>query len=239
MNFQALEAAASAFTARINEDLGREAIKPVTMETPFPPPDELYFNRLVAWCYGFFFEAASDMVKECRGLLKQNSPERTNRHTKGIRVINSLRTYKFHNLPPGRDNDRKKAEAKAWLADYEKSSEGVAKSCEMLCAEALALIDDLMQLWRDATSDADDAVQLFNQVNQSLDQLWPPHELDAILREVALEIKLEGFDAKAFRDDNLEGWRKLAGCFTDRASAEIGMRRAIRTKMHQAFGAGA
>lgn len=238
MNFGSLEAAAQAFTARINTDLGREAIKPITMEKPTPPPDELYFNRLVAWCYGFFFEAAADVLKECRALLKQNAPDRTNRHTQGVRTIGSLRTYKFHNLPPGGENDKKRAAAIAWLSDFQKDGQSIAHASEALCGIALVLIEDVMQLWVDATRDPEDAAQLIERVKHTLDQFWPPHELDDIVRDVAREIQLDGLDAKAFREKHIESWRQLSCCFFDRGSAEIGMRRAIRSRMRTDFGPG-
>lgn len=85
MNFVQLQDATSQFTGMINNALGRDAVKPVTLDIPQPPPDDLHFHKLVVWCYGFFYEAAIDVLRECKALLKQGPPERTNRFDRGQR----------------------------------------------------------------------------------------------------------------------------------------------------------
>lgn len=236
MNFAQLEAAATALTASINSDLGREAIKPITLETPQPPPDELHFIRLVVWCYSFFYEAAADVLKECKALMKQSDPERTNRYDLGTRTINNLRTYKVHNLPPSKSNDKKRVAAQAWLSDFSNENDGVARATERLCEMALAMINDVASLWTAATKDPGDASQLIKRVTGALDNVWAVHELHQMAREAAEEIQLHGFDAKVFCDAYVEEWRQIGGCFLDRESGAAGIRRAIRVTMLRVFG---
>jgi hypothetical protein len=236
MNYAQLEAATAAFTTLINNDLGREAIKPMTLQTPRPPPDELHFFQLVVWCYGFFFEAATDVLKECKALMKQNAPERTNRYDLGTRTINNLRTYKVHNLPPSKGNDLKRAAAQAWLAEFNSESDGIARAAERLCEMALAILDDVILLWKSATKDPDDASELINRVKASLDNTWPAHELHQMVLEIAEDIQLTSFDAKTFCDNYIEDWRRIGGCFLERDSAGAGIKRAIRNTMLSVFG---
>ncbi|MGE8501741.1 MAG: hypothetical protein ACN6P1_05830 [Pseudomonas sp.] len=236
MIFSQLEAAANTFTTLINNDLGREVIKPMTLETPEPPPDELHFFRLVVWCYGFFYEAAADALKECKALMKQSAPERTNRYDLGIRTVANLRTYKVHNLPPSRGNDKKRADALTWLAEFKAESNGMERAAERLCEIALEMINDVTSLWRAATSDPDDATQLFKRVTDALDNVWAVHELHQIVSETAGEIQLTGINVKVFCEPHIEEWRQIGSCFLDRESGAEGIRRAVRITMHRVFG---
>lgn len=237
MNFELLEAATGRFTSAVNGALGREAIKPMTLEAPVPPPDELNFHRLVVWCYGFFFEAAADVLKEFKALLKQGSPERTNQFDRGTRLVNNLRTYKVHNLPPSKDNDKKRRQAEAWIEDATSNGQGVSGASQELCRIGLEMVNDLISVWTNATVDADDSAQLVERMLMAMDGTWQPHEVDSIVRDVANEINLSGFDAKAFRDQNLDEWRRCASCFIDREAATAGLHRLIRSTMQNTFGA--
>jgi len=236
MNYVQLEAAVATLTSTINRDLGREAIKPMTLETPQPPPDELHFFRLVVWCYGFVFEAAADVLKECKSLMKQNAPERTNRYDLVSRTVNNLRTYKVHNLPPSKSNDQKRAQAEAWLAEFKHGGDGMARASEQLCKMTLEVLNDITSLWTAATADPGDALQLIEQVLNSLDNAWPPHEFHRIAEEEAKNIQLHGFNAKNFCEKYLAEWRAIGACFLDRKSGEAGIRRAIQTTMYATFG---
>lgn len=238
MNFLLLEEAAGQFTCMVNDALGREAVKPVTLDIPRPPPDDLHFHKLVVWCYGFFYEAAIDVLRECKALLKQGAPERTNRFDRGSRVVNNLRTYKVHNLPPSKENDSKRRQAEAWIAEASSDGKGIAGATQELCRITLEMVHDLIAAWSDATNDAGDAVQLIERVLNAIDKTWQPHELDDIVSDVATEINLSGFDAKAFRDLHLDEWRKCANCFVDRETAAVGLRRIIRSAMQSKFGTG-
>lgn len=100
----------------------------------------------------------------------------------------------------------------------------------------MEMVSDLIAAWIDATKDSSDAGQLIERVLGAIDNTWQPHELDDIVRDVADEINLSGFDAKAFRDLHLEEWRKCAGCFLDRETAAAGLRRLIRKSMESKFG---
>ncbi|WP_418126189.1 hypothetical protein [Variovorax sp. 160MFSha2.1] len=238
MNFGQVEAAATALTDLINRDLGRDAIKPMTLETPQPPPDELHLIRLVVWCYGFFYEAAADVLKECKALMKQGVPERTNRYDAGTRTISNLRTYKVHNLPPSKNNDRKREAAQTWLKEFSTGTEGMELASQRLCEMALAVIEDVSFIWKAATKDPDDASQLIRVVKAALDNSWAVHELHQMAREAADEIQLSGFDPKTFCEGYIEEWRQVGSCFLDRASGAIGIRRAIGITMRGVFGPG-
>lgn len=231
MSFALLEVEARNLTDLINKDLGWEVIKPMTLEIPQPPPDDLHFFKLVVWCYGYFFEAAADALKECKALMKQGAPERTNRFDAGARTVNNLRTYKVHNLPPSKGNNKKRQEAEAWLTGVDSEL-----AIERLCEMALAMIRDAHSVWEAATQDTGDASQLFKRVTDTLQNAWAAHELHELANGVAGEISLKGFDAKAFCEPHLEAWRRVGGCFLDRESGAAGVTRAIRKTMHHTFG---
>lgn len=236
MNFQLLQEAALAFTSMVNADLGRAAIHPVTLETPEPPPDELHFNRLVVWCYGFFYEAAADVLKECKALLKTRNPEQTNRYELSMRVVQNLRTYKVHNLPPTRDNLRKQGMAQDWIAKASENGRGVNGAAQELCEITLAMLSVVTTAWKESTKDPGDREQLIERVVCSLEDTWQPYQLDEIVNSVAEDIGLEGFDVKAFRTIHLDNWRNSARCFVDREAATVGLRRTIRRTMENTFG---
>lgn len=237
MSFLRLQEAAIAFTNMINTDLGRAAIHPVTLEAPESPPDELYFNRLVVWCYGFFYEAAVDVLKECKALLKTRPPEQTNLYERSARVVQNLRTYKVHNLPPSRDNLKKQNMAREWIADASGNGQGIEGAAQELCDITLAMLSVLTTAWKESTKDPADREQLIERVVSSLEDVWQPYQLDEIVKDVAEEIGLEGFDAKAFRCIHLDTWRSSARCFIDREAATVGLRRTIRRAMENTFGA--
>ena len=236
MSFLRLEEEAIAFTNMINKDLDRVAIHPVTLEAPEPPLDELYFNRLVVWCYGFFHEAAVDVLKECKALLKTRSPEQTNQYERSARVVQNLRTYKVHNLPPSGDNLKKQSMARAWIADASGNGKGIKGAAQELCDITLAMLSVLTTAWKESTEDLADREQLIDRVVSNLENVWQPYQLDEIVKNVAQEIGLEGFDAKAFRNIHLNTWRSRARCFIDREAATEGLRRTIRREMENTFG---
>lgn len=236
MTFPRLQEAAFAFTTMVNEDLSRVAVQPMTVETPEPPPDELHFNRLVVWCFCFFFEAAADVLKECKALLKTRQPAETNRYERSAHVVQNLRTYKVHNLPPSKENLKKQQMAQAWIADAVTDGRGIAGATEELCGIALTMLGAVTLAWKESTKDPEDRAQLIERVVRSLEDTWQPHQLDDIVREVADDIGLEGFDAKAFRVVHLEAWRSSARYFVDRETATIGLRRIIQKAMENTFG---
>lgn len=236
MNFRCLQEAAIAFTEMVNTDLGRDVIDPMTLEAPEPPPDELHFNRLVVWCYGFFYEAAVDVLKECKALLKTRAPEQTNLYERSSRVVQNLRTYKVHNLAPSRDNAKKQQLAREWIADAKAKGQGFEGPIQELCEITLAMLNAVTAAWKEATKDPGDRAQLIERVVDSLEAVWQPYQLDEIVDSVATEIGLKGFDAKVFRDIHLTALRNSARCFVDRESATLGLRRAIRSAMESMFG---
>lgn len=236
MSFSELEAAATQFTSLINRDLKKEFIQPVTLVTPSSPLDEFHFMQLVVWCYGFFFEAANEALKECRALMKQGNPQHTNEFENGHRLVNQLRTYKVHNLPPSKTNNYTRKSVETWLAQFNDDTSGLQRACESLCNTALSMIKYATEVWIGATQDPEDASQLFKHVMDSLENNWAQHELSQIAHEIAEEINLSGFDAKAFCTNHLDEWRKTAGCFFNRASAEEGLRRTIRLTIYNLFG---
>ncbi|MBP1126466.1 MULTISPECIES: hypothetical protein [Pseudomonas] len=236
MNFVLLQETAIAFTNMVNTDLGRTAIHPVTLEVPEPPPDELHFNRLVVWCYGFFYEAALDVLKECKGLLKTRAPEQTNLYERSARIVQNLRTYKVHNLPPSRENLKKQQTAQDWITTASAKSQGIEGATQELCEITLAMLSVLDTAWKESTKDPEDRNQLVERIVSSLENVWQPYQLDEIVTSVAEEIKLKGFDAKAFRGIHLEAWKSKARWFVDRDAAAVGLRRIIRRAMEDSFG---
>lgn len=237
MNFLVLQEAAVAFTNMVNADLGRDVIDPVTLETPEPPPDELHFTRLIMWCYGFFYEAAADVLKECKALLKTRDADQTNRYDRSARVVQNLRTFKVHNLPPSRENLKKQQSARDWIAEASEKGEGIHGATQALCEITLAMLSAVSIAWKESTLDPGDRAQLVERVLRSLENTWQPYQLDEIVTSVADEIGLKGFDAKAFRNIHLETWRSSARCFVDREAATAGLRRTIRRAMENTFGA--
>ena len=235
MKFELLQAATSQLSSTVNEVLGLQAIKPMTLEVPVPPADELHFHKLVVWCYGFFYEAAIDVLKEFKALMRQGPPERTNRYDRASKIVNNLRTYKVHNLA-GKENDTKRTLAEAWIKEATDNGRGIAGAVEELCRITLEMVDDLNDVWKSATQDAGDSQQLVERIVMAIEKTWQPHEFDAIVIDVANEINLPGFDAKAFRDQHLAEWRKAASCFIDREAAATGLRRHIRSLMQSMFG---
>lgn len=236
MTFSQLQEAALAFTSMVNEDLGQTAIQPMTLEAPEPPPDELHFHKLVVWCFGFFYEAAADILKECRAMLKTRAPEQTNRYDQSSRVIQNLRTYKVHNLPPINGNQKKQATAKDWIADASDNNRGFSGATDDLCKLALDMLSIVSHAWKESTQDAADRAQLVDIILLSLQRTWQPHQFDEIVRQVTDEIGLKGFDAVAFRSTNINKWRDNARYFIDRETADIGLRRIIRRDMENTFG---
>jgi len=236
MTFMHLQQEAIAFTEMVNGDLGRVVIHPMTLETPAPPPDELYFTRVVVWCYGFFYEAAADVLKECKAMLKTREPEQTNQYESSARVVQNLRTYKVHNLPPSKGNLKKQEMARQWIADATAKGEGIASAAEELCQITRSMLSAVASAWKESTQDPGDRAQLIERVVHSLEETWEPHQLDEIVSNVAEEIGLKGFDAKAFRSIHLDTWRGNARCFIDRDAATEGLRRSIRKAMVNAFG---
>ncbi|ENK2740097.1 MULTISPECIES: hypothetical protein [Klebsiella pneumoniae complex] len=236
MSFSELEAAAKKFTTLINQDLEMEFIQPVTLVTPSSPLDQFHFMQLVVWCYGFFFEAANEALKECKALMKQGNPQHTNEFEQGHRLVNQLRTYKVHNLPPSKTNNYTRKCVETWLAQFNEDTSRHQRACESLYNTALSMINYATEAWIGATKDPEDAKQLFKRVMDASENNWAHHELSQIAHEIAEEINLSGFDAKEFCNNYLEEWRKTAGCFFNRESAEAGIRRTIRLTIYNLFG---
>jgi hypothetical protein len=236
MTFLRLQEAAVAFTKMVNEDLGQVVVQPVTLDTPEPPPDELHFTRLVLWCYGFFYEAAADVLKECKALLKTREPGQTNQYEQSARIVQNLLTYKVHNLPPSKGNLNKQQMAQQWISDAIAKGQGIASATEELCNITLAMLSAVTTAWKESTKDPGDRAQLVERVLRSFEETWAPHQLDDIVKDVAEEIGLIGFNAKEFRTIHIETWRSNARCFEDRETATVGLRRIIRRAMENTFG---
>ncbi len=209
----------------------------VTIDTPVPPEDELYFFKVVTWSYAFLIEAGQPAFKELSNLLKTADPVKARANGDHHRVINNLRTKITHNLPgENKNNEKTRRQVEIWLLENGGQPLDWTACCRALCGTVLDVINNMKWCWERAIGTDDDRRNAVAQICDAAENYWPAHSFDLMVTEAATELGLTGFDAVAYRMTRCERWRELGGCFATRNDAAVAVARAIHNELRQIFG---
>jgi hypothetical protein len=240
MSFAELKSACDQFRTLLRESTGRELVAAVSVEEPIEPQDELYFFKLVSWCYVALFEASQPATRYILSLLRAANPGEHKTISTVFENVNHLRTVRVHNLlPESRADDYKRRQASIWLVQNGGDPLDWSLCCDSLCMEVASAVRIVIEKWRGITSNVEDAAAAIQDLIVTIDREWPPHRFDRLVEGAANEIGLKGFDHVKYRQHRLDRWRELVGFFESREHAEAAMRTAIQRELEQVFGSAA
>ncbi|WP_332860746.1 hypothetical protein [Janthinobacterium svalbardensis] len=216
---------------------GLNVIEIITVPLPEGIKDELYFQKLVAWCYVAFVEAFPIPLKQLANLIRANDGAGHRLLVETKDVVQALRTLRSHNLAKKSvSNQRQIALAEAWFV----SNGGLPLSWEACCTSLASRVLEVFRLlgvtWKDAVAREDDRAIFLENLLLAIDGDWPAHTFDAAVAEAATSIGLVDFDVVAYRLTRIENWRKLAALFCDREVAMQAITRAITQELKTIFG---
>jgi hypothetical protein len=237
MSFSDLKRACDDFRETLLLTTKHNCIYTVTVSEPSGDEDELYFVRLVLWCYVFWFEACHPAGSHLVSLLKVGSATDYRKVDEIFRVVRSLRTATAHNLnPPSKQNNYTGEQASIWLAMVGGDPRDWRKCSRRLCEDAKNAVEVLSNTWFSVVGNPEDAPGGIERLLLALTRDWPAHAFDRMLEHAANSVGLTGLDLVAYRTKRIEHWRSLAAFFSNRNDAEVALQRAIRQELVASFG---
>lgn len=226
-------------TALASELKGHIAIKEITVPSPTPPKDELYFRKLVSWSYVALMEAFPVALKQLTGLLRATDSVEYKHFTLTKEVVCAFRTIQSHNLDEGsKSGERQILLSQVWITNNGGVPFCWEACCSALCGQLLDIFKSLLQLWLKVISDEDDKAGALQRLNSAFESEWPAHTFDNAVEIAASSIGLLDFDVVTYRNNRLESWKKLTALFFDRESARGAVERAIAVDLRAVFGEG-
>ena len=239
MSFSNIREVCVRFSDAIRQSAERELIVKVYVPEPVEPENELYFVKLVSWCYVFAFEASQPVARYIISSLRAADPSSHKEISTIFENINNLRTVQAHNLlPNNKSDDFKNRKVQIWFLQNSGNPIEWARACSSLRLEMQTAIQILLERWGNLTINAEDGSLAVANLLATIDRDWPPHLFDSILVEVVRDLGLEGFDCIKYRESRIEKWRELVGFFEGPDYAESAMKIAIRNEIRQIFGSG-
>ena len=236
--FVKLTAQVSELQATSLAALGSNEVGGVSLEEPNPPLDELYFTKVVVWCYAFLFETGV-FLSFSRDLLRRQDPGAFRLFNDARNIVRCARTVQTHNLRDDRESDVKtKATYRTWLVakggeppDWELC---IRAMIDMVCT-SLKSIEDAWKSVQTGQWSRDETADAYFLARRNH---WEAHEFDRCVESAADEIGLAGLDCVRFResDGRLDRCRKLVSLFDTRTDAREAVQRAIRRELSGLFG---
>ena len=236
--FSRLKAQLSKLEAISFSVLGSNELAPISLEEPSPPLDELYFRKVVAWCYALLFEAGM-FLKYSRDLLRGQDPDGFRRLNQSRDIIRCARTVHVHNLRDDRVSDVKvRTRYTTWLlAEGGKPLDW--KRCIVAMIDLVTgSLQSVEHSWGPSRKGNWPREEIIKAYFLEKETFWEAHEFDRCIESAASAIGLSGLDYVKFRDSDgrLDRWRNLVGFFNTREDARQAVERAIRRELAGLFG---
>lgn len=239
--FSQLIAQVSRLEAISSSILGGNEVGTVTLELPSGPLDELYFRKLVAWCYALLFETGV-FLKFSRDLLRGRDPDGFRSLQDSGDIVRCARTVQSHNLSEDRRSDlRTKGRYETWLLATGGEPADWGQCIGAMIGGVCKSLRSVEQAWRQAGNGQCARQRLADAYFTEKQNYWEGHEFDRCVVSAANAIGLTGLDCVKFResDGRLDRWRKLVGLFDTREDARKALERAIQRELAGLFGDGA
>lgn len=217
--------------------IGSSEIHEISTDPPESPLDELFFRKLVAWCYVLLFETGPFFRFSAK--LIRTDREVQDRFVSFRRFIECARTVHAHNLLLDKKNDVEKRRGyDIWLATSGGDEPNWRDCCNALMNEADRVLADIELAWTRRSDDDADHAALWREYDLQKKMNWEAFEFDLFVGRAAAELRLAGLDASAFRkgENRVDRWRKLVELFDSRAEAEVAIARAIHAELISVFG---
>lgn len=217
----------------------RNVCDEITITPPGLPKDELFFTRLVAWSYVVLNEALPVLTKQLVSIMRQSEPATHKNFQDTKNIIECMRTFQSHNLPPtSKRNEDKIRDVKIWQSVNGGSPFSWETACDALCNAVHIVIRDLGRIWSVISMDQVDKEAFLESLSEAYEKDWPAHLYDPLVEKSATSIGLVGFNATEFRkrQGNVDTWRKIAILFDERSTAEAAVERAIKADLIKIFG---
>jgi hypothetical protein len=206
MSFAELKNICDEFRAVLRESTNRDLVMAISVEEPAEPQDELFFLKLVSWCYVLLFEASHPTTRYILSLLRTGDPRDHKDVSAVLNNVNCLRTVRVHNLSTeNRSDERKRGQASIWLLQNGGEPTDWPRSCGSLCGEVTSAVRLLIEKWHRLTANSEDAPNAIQDLIATIDGEWPSHIFDRMVESAANKIGLEGFDYVRYRKHRLGG----------------------------------
>ncbi len=219
------------------ENLGSKEVREISVDLPFPPLDELYFRKAIAWCYVLFHETGPFF--RFSGKLLRSDPSASEHFGKTRNLIDCARTAHAHNLSQeARSDQSKKRTYEIWMLDNGGNSIHWDRCCQALINEVDHVLSVVQEAYVKRNENIGDRMDLWDDYRREKKTFWEAHEFDPFVEDMANEMKIKGLDCALFRnaDKRLDKWRAIASMFDTREAAENAIGRAIRAELVGIFG---
>ncbi len=238
IGFTSLKECVSELEALCCSYLDSNEIESISLDEPIGPFNELYFRKVVAWCYGLLFESGV-FFRFSKDLVRSTNPEAFRKVQDTLDIVRASRTVHGHNLKLHRAHDRDtRNRYTIWIV-----SEGGTPTDWQKCVVALVravcnTLNCVKAVWVEKCGEEWSRAEIVKAYYEDKRIYWEAHEFDRFTISAATKVGLRDFDYVKFRGSNgrLERWRRLVCCFETRQSAEDAVERAILRELTDIFG---
>ena len=240
LGFGLLKEQVSKIEALCCATLGANEIDAISLDEPDGPLDELYFRKVVAWCYSLLFENGI-FFRFSKNLLRSTNPDSFRQFQKIAEIVRASRTVHGHNLRSDRASDQDtRRRYDIWLRTEGGRPTEWERCIVALIGGVCESLSLLEAVWTERCSEEWSRQEIVNSYHEDKRNFWEAHEFDRFVESAATELGLTNFDCVQFRNSSgrLERWRELVGCFQTRPSAEDAVGRAIFRELIDIFGSG-
>jgi hypothetical protein len=230
MKFAEINAAVTDLRNSLRAFVGDNALGDVTVRPPAGDADEASFLRLVSWSYALLFEAGRLTIPF---LLELPIKGPGSQNPKAARqLVHALRTWSSHNL--GFDSERNVAlfqNVQRWFiqtcgTNPPSGDDCWRNCCEKLCDAVRDVIDHCQGAVTFVLSAPDDGQAVIADLRRRIERLWPAHEFDKIVSDVATRLGMS-IDARKFREARLGKWRSFLDSIAESDDPEVHLSRMI------------
>lgn len=236
--FSDLTAQVSRLEAVSTSVLGANEVGTVSLEEPNGPLDELYFRKLVAWCYALLYETGV-FFRFSRNLLRGRDANGLQHLSYSGDIVRCARTVHSHNLRDDRSSDhRTRTKYTTWLLAEGGEPVDWGRCIGAMVAMVRKSLRSVEQAWEHAGSGQCPGENLADSYYLEKENHWEAHEFDRCVVSAANAIGLTGLDCVKFRESEgrLDKWRRLIGFFYTREDARKAVERAIQRELFGLFG---
>ena len=193
--------------------IGRPAFDELHVLLPNPTSPEPGFIRATSWLYCLYFEAGQVSLTFLRRLGEAYSlvdREASDQHVEAVRC---LRTELHHNLGFGDSDLAARREAESWrrkaCGTALPQTQNQWRACyDRIVDDAYTFLGGLDTVIRRIESDGDGAQQHIDEWLRRMNRNWSAAKFDPLIDDAKYRLARESLNTVAFRNRNIDKWRK-------------------------------
>ncbi|MBU9818429.1 hypothetical protein J1782_00795, partial [Rahnella sp. BCC 1045] len=200
---------------------------------------ELSFLRLISWLYTIYFETGKLSLNTINKSMGEDEQKKFKEHKK---VVQNFRTFLQHNIDISLSTREFKLvkDCSAWTKkscdkNIPVTEDDWMKASEVLIAEAYEIFNIVLATLEAMTDSSSKKDIFIINWNITVNKNVPVHWFDTHISKLIGFIDVDSFDVVAYRDANLEAWRKYISTLDAKADYELEIKKIVESSIIRDF----